>query len=177
MTILVRPATVKPVRSTWRRLPGQAVARVKAKTTKPALFTPQVFVEIGADGKPELVRFKVPIRTRSLNEKLRGGRAAHRWAKQERDATRLLFPGQATLIEGPFAIELRRVSPSAKGLDRGDNLPGALKAVRDEVALVLGFKDDSDLKLHFIYEQERGPFAVLITITSWGRLQRKGGFL
>jgi hypothetical protein len=172
---------VKAVRSTWKRAALLATGVTKAKPRPklkraPKPFIVEVHVERGADAMPELVRFTVPVRARSLNEKLRDHWAGKKWTKSERDATRLLFPSKREVPAGPWAILLNRVSPSVQQLDRDDNLPGSLKAVRDEVALCLGFKDDEDSHLFWRYAQERGAdWGVLITITTWARMQAKGG--
>lgn len=54
---------------------------------------------------------------------------------------------------GPVRVLLTRVAPS-KGLD-GDNLQGALKAVRDQVAAFLD-RDDADPSIAWSYAQRRG---------------------
>jgi hypothetical protein len=62
----------------------------------------------------------------------------------------------------PCTITLTRCAPS-RGLD-GDNLQGALKAVRDQVAVWLGC-DDRDPRVEWRYEQQRsrrGVWQVLI---------------
>lgn len=55
-----------------------------------------------------------------------------------------------------WTVTLTRVAPS-KGLD-GDNLQGALKAVRDAVADVLGI-DDGSSDITWRYAQETAPSA------------------
>jgi hypothetical protein len=64
----------------------------------------------------------------------------------------------------PVVVRLTRVAPSS-GLD-GDNLQGALKAVRDGVADALGV-DDRDSRVRWEYAQRRGApkrYAVEIEI-------------
>ena len=57
-------------------------------------------------------------------------------------------------------VTLTRIAPS-NGLD-DDNLAGALKAVRDEVAAWLGVDDKDRATVRYEYEQERGPWDVRI---------------
>ena len=54
---------------------------------------------------------------------------------------------------GAVRVLLTRVAPS-NGLD-GDNLQGALKAVRDQVAAFL-VRDDADPSIAWTYAQRRG---------------------
>lgn len=55
----------------------------------------------------------------------------------------------------PLAVTLTRIGPS-NGLD-DDNLAGALKGVRDQVAEWLGVDDRDRARVRYGYEQERGP--------------------
>lgn len=54
----------------------------------------------------------------------------------------------------PVTVRLTRIGP--KALDRGDNLPASLKAVRDEVAAAYGQGDGEGSPLEFDYWQEPG---------------------
>jgi hypothetical protein len=45
-----------------------------------------------------------------------------------------------------------------------DNLPGSLKAIRDEVASVLGVDDGDRARIRFAYAQERGEWGVRVRI-------------
>ena len=62
--------------------------------------------------------------------------------------------GRQEAPAGPVVVTLWRVSPSAKGLDK-DNLQGALKAVRDQVADWLK-RDDADPSIEWRYAQRGG---------------------
>ena len=62
----------------------------------------------------------------------------------------------------PCVIRLTRVAPS-NGLD-DDNLVGALKAVRDAVADWIGVDDKKREVVRYEYRQERGKWAVLISV-------------
>lgn len=60
----------------------------------------------------------------------------------------------------PCSVRLTRVAPSG-GVD-DDNLVGALKAVRDEVAKWLGVDDRHSRQVRYVYAQRRGPWGVVI---------------
>jgi hypothetical protein len=64
----------------------------------------------------------------------------------------------------PCVIRLTRVAPS-NGLD-DDNLAGALKGVRDQVAVWLGVDDKRSDVVRYVYAQARGPWAVRIEVTA-----------
>lgn len=53
----------------------------------------------------------------------------------------------------PLVVTLTRVSPRA--LDPGDNLPGSMKAHRDELAAILRI-DDRDPRVAWVYRERRG---------------------
>lgn len=54
--------------------------------------------------------------------------------------------------DNPIDVTLTRMAPGE--LDEGDNLPGSMKAVRDEIAAWFGV-DDRDKRLRWKYAQER----------------------
>jgi hypothetical protein len=60
----------------------------------------------------------------------------------------------------PCSVLLTRVAPS-RGLD-DDNLAGALKSIRDEVAAWLRVDDADRNTVRYRYAQARGPWAVRI---------------
>lgn len=92
-------------------------------------------------------------------------RARARRVKAERNAVAwaLLLsqrPDKAKRPELPCTVRLTRVAPS-NGLD-DDNLAGALKGVRDQVAEWLGVDDKDRQQVRYVYAQRRGPWAVEI---------------
>lgn len=107
-----------------------------------------------------LADVSLPLHTQSTNTKLRVHRMAlRRKAEAERTAVglvlrttlkRALAPGE----HGVVTLVRTRV-PRSKGLD-DDNLRGALKAVRDEVALCIGV-DDKDKRVRWDYDEAPGP--------------------
>lgn len=80
--------------------------------------------------------------------------------KAEREAVGWALRAVRVRPQPPLVVTLTRIAPS-NGLD-DDNLRGALKAVRDEVASWLGVDDKrADLVL-YSYRQKRGPWGVEI---------------
>lgn len=106
---------------------------------------------------------QVPIRTgRGLNNR-EHWRERVRRVRDERFAVGLILntcKGQCPAGPG-WVVTLTRCAPSG-GLD-GDNLQGALKAVRDEVAEFLGV-DDGSAVVVWTYDQRRAPWGVEIGI-------------
>lgn len=124
-----------------------------------------------------LLEFEIPVKTKSLNAREHWAPKAVRVAK-ERKATAEAFNAYAMLArlnrivggkwreldEDKYRIELTRISPGTLDFD---NLVGALKGVRDEVALQLGFENDNDPRLDFDYKQDkckRGVYGVRVKI-------------
>lgn len=110
------------------------------------------------------VHVSVPLRTgRGLNGR-EHWRARARRVRVERHAVGWVLAAH-TWPTGRVRVLLTRVAPSS-GLD-GDNLQGALKAVRDQVAAWLG-RDDADQSITWDYGQRRGAkgeWAVEIHVT------------
>jgi hypothetical protein len=114
----------------------------------------------GGGSRGYAVRVAVPIRTgRGLNAREHHYARAKR-VKAERNAVGWLL-NVKTAPGGPVRVLLTRVAPSA-GLD-DDNLQGALKAVRDAVAVWLG-RDDADKSIAWTYAQRRGAWGVEIEV-------------
>lgn len=86
------------------------------------------------------------------------------------------FGRQSFKLHTPVIIKMIRVAPS-KGLD-DDNLYSALKGVRDSIAEVLGFKDDSTQMLKFEVGQKtckkREGYMVEVTIQPYRTLRVAG---
>lgn len=104
----------------------------------------------------------VPIRTHSTNEKQRvHWRALRKSSKSERQAVALMLAAEldvekvrAELGAGGVVVLLERHSPGT--LDADDNLRGALKAVKDEVAVWLGVDDGvKETRVEWWYAQEK----------------------
>ena len=79
--------------------------------------------------------------------------------KAERAQTALALLGREKPAL-PCTVLLTRVAPS-EGLD-DDNLAGALKGVRDQVAQWLGVDDRKATVVAYRYAQTRGPWSVRI---------------
>jgi len=112
------------------------------------------------------LKLSIPLRTgRGLNDRMHF-MARARKVKAERLAIGLVLNTHKAPA-GPVTVNLGRVSPSAKGLDK-DNLQGAMKAVRDQVAAWLG-RDDADASINWTYSQRQGKtgeWAVEIGVTA-----------
>ena len=101
----------------------------------------------------------VPLRTgRGQNEREHHMVRARR-VKAEREATGWALAGKPRPAL-PCRVLLTRIAPSA-GVD-DDNLSGALKAPRDQIAQWLGVDDKDTQTVRYLYAQERGPWAVRI---------------
>jgi hypothetical protein len=102
---------------------------------------------------------EVPIHTgRGMNAR-EHYLARSRRVKKERDATAWCL-SRAQKPQLPCSVLLTRIAPS-NGLD-DDNLCGALKGVRDEVARWLGVDDRNSTRVRYRYAQRRGPWGVTI---------------
>ena len=101
----------------------------------------------------------VPIRTVPGMNVRESWRARARRVKAERHAVAWLLKS-APKPPIPCTVRLTRVAPSA-GVD-DDNLTGAVKAVRDQIADWLGVDDKVRSRVRYVYDQRRGPWAVEI---------------
>ena len=111
--------------------------------------------------------FEVPIRTVSLYNQREHWAARYRRTKEEREAVHATWLEEMTVwrwhVPIPCTVTLTRIAP--RELD-DDNLRGALKSVRDEIALLMGL-DDRDPRVFWRYEQERaskGDYSVRVEI-------------
>lgn len=106
---------------------------------------------------------EIPIRTVSeANQRCHWSVRAKR-AKRQRNAVALfcrtrvdwrrLVVEWSLFRDSRATVELTRVSPRV--LD-DDNLRGALKATRDQIADELGLKSDRDPRVCWVYAQQRG---------------------
>lgn len=114
--------------------------------------------------------FTVPTKTVSLN-KTSGEHWSHRYARSATQKEETFLVWQAELgkwrPELPCTVTLTRIAFS-DGLDDHDNLRGALKAVVDAIAAIIGVDDKDKRRVTWVYGQERAPergyYAVRITI-------------
>lgn len=96
-----------------------------------------------------MMRFDVPIKVQSSANLREHWAAKAKRVKQQRTATAYRWP---TWTAGPLlVVRLTRCAP--RSLD-GDNLQGALKGIRDEVAAKLRIDDASPL-VRWDYRQEK----------------------
>lgn len=108
------------------------------------------------------IAFTVPIRTKSAANLREHHMARHRRVKSERGATGRRWPGWAF---GPLLVV--RLTRLSRGRLDDDNLRGALKGVRDEVAAKLRLDDASPL-VRWEYHQVKGEPAVRVEVLSPG---------
>ena len=113
----------------------------------------------------------IPIRTKTGLNSREHPLARKRRVQQERAMTALMLRGHLRPDGGfPVVVELTRISPR---LADGDNAIGGCKALRDEVAAWLGVDDGDAERVRWFYRQERGPFAVRVTIHERARLETR----
>ncbi|RKI32152.1 hypothetical protein D7Y27_36500 [Corallococcus sp. AB004] len=108
------------------------------------------------------IRIEMPVETVNTSNRREHHMQRHRRAKGQRDATQLLWPGWS----GPALLVVRLTRVSPRTLDSGDNLPIAMKSIRDEVARQLRLDDASPL-VRWVYAQAKGAPSVLVEL-SWG---------
>lgn len=108
-----------------------------------------------------MIEFTVPLRTVSGLNVREHHMARHRRVKAEREAVAWKL-GAKRDVPLPAVVTLTRVAPS-RGLD-DDNLRGALKGCRDQVAAWLGV-DDRDPLVQWNYGQERGEWSVRVEVS------------
>jgi hypothetical protein len=103
----------------------------------------------------------VPIRTSTGLNARAHWTARSRRVKKERRQTALVLLG-CKRPPLPCRVLLTRIAPS-NGLD-DDNLLGALKGVRDQIAEWFGIDDRYSMFVAYRYAQERGAWGVRIEI-------------
>ncbi len=140
-------------------------------TPKPSAGTSATKADVSR-GKPSAtgsaaITFEAPIRTKSPNGWHGHWRVRHAWTLKERERMHAFFPPANRGLyercpETTFTVTLTRCAPS-NGLD-DDNLRSSMKHVRDQVALELGAPGDRVPRLVWDYAQERGKYAVRVTI-------------
>lgn len=110
-------------------------------------------------------RLDLPLRVHSGN--LGHGRehwgARQRRVKSERRTVWALWPSSWRRREWSWPLEVTLVRRGPRPLD-DDNLAAALKAVRDQVAKLLGVDDGDRSRVRFTYEQELGAAGVIVLI-------------
>jgi hypothetical protein len=96
----------------------------------------------------------VPMRTVPGLNVREHWKARSRRVKNEREAVAWKLATRAVKPPLPLVVTLTRIGPS-NGLD-DDNLAGAMKATRDEIAKWLGVDDRKSEVVRYRYAQERG---------------------
>lgn len=110
------------------------------------------------------MRFSIPIRLPSLaNTRLHWRRMASLKKKQKVATSIAMVEADGVRhLSMPLLVTITRVGP--RKLD-DDNLAGACKYVRDQIATTVGIDDGSDLYT-WRYEQRIGKYNVEVEITS-----------
>jgi hypothetical protein len=93
---------------------------------------------------------------------------ARRVKRERRDVSTCLGPISPPGL--PLVVTLTRCSP--RFLD-DDNAVGAMKSVRDEVALWLGLSSDADARVRFVVEQRKVKRAHAGVLIEWRDCLRK----
>lgn len=107
----------------------------------------------------------VPIRTvTGLNAREHWAARARRVKKERRITAWALALSRAAVPQIPCTVLLTRVTP--RGTADDDNLSGALKAVRDQIAQWIGVDDRDSSKVRYRYAQKRGPWGVEIEFSA-----------
>jgi hypothetical protein len=104
---------------------------------------------------------QTPLRTGRGQNDREHWRTRARRVRAEREAVAWVLRGW-TPPALPCVIRLTRIAPS-NGLD-DDNLAGAMKGVRDQVAQWLGVDDKRSDVVTYVYAQDRGPWAVQVSV-------------
>lgn len=102
--------------------------------------------------------YLIPIKTVSGLNAREHYRVRAKRVKAEREATALIVKPFPT----PCIVRLVRLSPATVD---DDNLPGACKAIRDEIAKLCGCGDSPRDPIQWVYAQEkckRGTFGVRV---------------
>lgn len=105
----------------------------------------------------------IPLRTSRGQNAREHHHARAKRVKAERSAVAWLLLGKPKPAL-PCVVHMTRIAPS-NGLD-DDNLTGALKAVRDQIAEWLGVDDKDTARVKYVCHQERGPWGVRIAFAS-----------
>ena len=129
---------------------------------------------MGATDGELALKFFVPIRLGrgENNREVRGQRIGR--IQRERQALFVATHGVARAVLGaigaftpklpPCIVTFTRVAPG-RGLDPEENLPGSCKAVKDELAKLLGV-DDRHPSITWWYQQERGDWGLWVHIVA-----------
>jgi len=111
----------------------------------------------------------IPLRTSRGQNAREHHHARAKRVKAERSAVAWSLLGKPKPAL-PCVVHMTRIAPS-NGLD-DDNLTGALKAVRDQIAEWLGVDDKDTARVAYRCHQERGPWGVRIEFASPERFMR-----
>jgi hypothetical protein len=114
----------------------------------------------------QLMLVNIPLRLgRGLNDRDAHWRKRHRRVRDERDMIAWALVGKPKPAT-PCTFRIIRIAPGR--LD-DDNLPGACKAVRDQLAAWMGVDDRHRDIVRYVYDQGRGGtgyYGVTVQVTA-----------
>lgn len=94
----------------------------------------------------------------------------YRRFRAQKAQVKLSWPRRLS-VKFPIVVTLVRIGP--RRLD-SDNLAGAGKGCRDQIAELLGVDDGDESKVRWAYEQEKGPYGLRIEIHELGESVKNG---
>ena len=97
----------------------------------------------------------VPVRTKNTSNAREHHHAKASRLKTERGCTAIFCRQALTPLRGLRVVSVTFTRLSSGLLDEGDNLPNAIKAVRDEVAKLLGVNDGPKGGVQWLYAQRQ----------------------
>lgn len=116
---------------------------------------------------------EIAHRTRSYANTRMSWQARHRAIKADREAARLAWlKARRPVPAFPAVVTLTRIAP--RPLD-DDNLCGALKGIRDELADVWALPSDRDPRVTWAYAQETGApgfYGVRVTMEAMSDVEQ-----
>lgn len=104
---------------------------------------------------PRIQTLILPLHTVSENNGREHYRVKAKRVKHHRETAKAMCASALSMPALPCVIRITRISP--RGLDSGDNLPGASKALRDGIADWLSIDDRDNTRVAYVYDQRRGP--------------------
>ncbi len=111
--------------------------------------------------------FRIPLKTESVANKREHWSITSRRKRNERNAVRVFCDELRRWREVSTDISVTMVRVAPRCLD-DDNLAGSFKAIRDEIAALIGRDDKPGSGVSWAYEQYsggRGRYRVIIEVT------------
>lgn len=109
-----------------------------------------------------IVTIEVPCKVKSEANTRCHWAVRRRRFKEQREAVRLAWANQCNKRIWSLRPLVITMTHRGRKMD-SDNLAGAFKAVRDEIAAIIG-RDDGDESIEWRYRQEKGKGSITVTI-------------